>query len=115
MNDLMTAVARILAQENGATLTVTNGFACDLTNPVLVRLGEDLGPRLAAAGIDLLALRLEGDCLVARIDEQNAEEDLCPNAFRRVVQNLSYRLCGRAFDARIELATPAPHRLVPAL
>lgn len=102
MKGVITTVAQILALENGATLTITPGVACDRTNPVLVRMARELSQRLEPAGIDLLALSLTGETLVARIDEQRAEEPLCPNALGRMVRDLSYRLSGQVLEARIE-------------
>lgn len=115
MRDVITTVAQILALENGASLTVTAGVACDMTNPALVRMARELAGRLGPAGIDLRALHLTEETLVARIDESKAEEPLCPNAFRRVVRDLSYRLYGRVFEGRIadeastRVSTPVTH------
>lgn len=113
MKDLITAVAQILALENSAQLAVTAGVACDVTNPWLVRMETELNERLESIGIDLLALHLDGETLVARIDESLAGEPLCPFAFQGVVRNLSYQLLGRALDARIEDATPVAPELSP--
>ncbi|MFZ5827345.1 MAG: hypothetical protein ACOY94_23850 [Bacillota bacterium] len=107
MKDVITTVAQVLALENGASLTVTAGVACDMTNPALVRMAHELAGRLEPVGIDLQALHLAGETLIARIDESKAEEPLCPNAFRRVVRDLSYRLYGRVFEGRILEAAPA--------
>lgn len=115
MMDAMTAVAQILALENGTALAITAGVACDVRNPVLVRMAETLSERLGAVGINLLALRLEGDTLVAHIDERAAEEPLCPVAFRSVVRSLSYQLTGYPLDARIEEATPAATEAIPTV
>ncbi len=112
MMDVMTAVAQVLAQENGATLQVNQGFACSPALPLLGVIGSELADRMEPVGIALLDLRLEGETLIATIDESEAEEPLCPNAFHRVVRELTYRLCGQVWETRIEEAT-AP-ALVPA-
>lgn len=101
-----TAIAQVLALENGAPLTIISGVACDPSNPVLVRMAEELAVRLSGVGIELLSLRLEEEVLVAVVDEESAEEPLCPAAFRRVVRDLSYRLTGQVYDTRIEEASP---------
>lgn len=106
--EVTTAITRVLALENGAQLVISVGVACDRTNPVLVHMADVLGERLEAVGIDLLALWLDGDCLVARINEEAAEEPLCPFQFNQVVRRLSYERTGRALDGRIEDATPVP-------
>lgn len=113
MKDVITAVARVFALENGAALAITAGIGCDQTNPVLVRMAEDLSERLGSVGIDLQALWLEGETLVARIDESQAEEPLCPVAFQSVVRNLSYTLAGQVWSARMEEAAPAVTKLSP--
>lgn len=107
MKDVITTVSQVLALENGTSLTVTARVACDMTNPALVRMARELAGRLGPVGIDLLALHLTNETLVARLDESKAEEPLCPNAFRRVVRDLSYRLYGRVFEGRIAEAAPA--------
>jgi hypothetical protein len=114
MKDVITAVAQVFALENAASLDVRAGVACDVTNPVLVRLAGDLSERLESVGIDLQALWLEGETLVARIDESQAEEPLCPFAFQGVVRKLAYALTGEVWNARIEAATPAVTKLTPA-
>lgn len=114
MKDVITAVARVFALENGASLAVTTGVACDPTHPVLTRIAGELSERLGSVGIDLQALWLDGESLVAQIDESQAEEPLCPFAFQGLVRKLSYQYTGQVWDARIEDATPALTELTPA-
>jgi len=113
MVDVMTAVAQVLALENGAQFHVNQGVAGATNNPVLVQVGKELEGRLASIGIALLSVRLEGETLVATIDESEAEHELCPNALRGVVREIAYRLCRQVWDARMEEAPTAP-TLVPA-
>lgn len=106
--EVTTAITQVLALENGAPLAISPGVACDPTNPMLVHMADMLSERLEAVGIDLLALWLEGDCLVAQVDEEAAEEPLCPFLFNQVVRKLSYQLTGWALDGRIEDLVPVP-------
>lgn len=113
MKDVITAIARVIAMENGAVFAVTPGVAYDPTDAKLRTMADALLERVAGTGIDLLALRCEGATLVAAINDDLADEPLSPMAFHHVVRNLSYKLLGEVWDGRLELpATPAPSVLV---
>jgi hypothetical protein len=111
MQDVTTAIARVIAMEAGATLVVETGFAYDTSDSALGLVAGALLEPLAAVGIDLLAVRREGSTLLATVDESQAEEVLCPAAFNRVVRQLSHRLLGQVWDAKFTVipeSVPAP-------
>lgn len=111
MQDVATAIARVIAMEAGATLVVTTGFGYDTTDSALGLVAGALLEPLTAAGIDLLAVRREGGTLLAQVDESQAEEPLCPAAFNRVVRQLSHRLLGQVWNGKftaVPESVPAP-------
>ncbi|HWI62743.1 MAG TPA: hypothetical protein VNT75_12935 [Symbiobacteriaceae bacterium] len=115
MKDLLTAVARVMAMENGAGFAAMPGVAYDLTDSALGTMATALLKQFAGTGIDLLSLHREGDALVARINEDLADEPLCPMAFDRVVRKLSWSLLGQVWTGRLDIATtptPVPQELV---
>jgi hypothetical protein len=104
MKDVLTAVARVMALENGATFSVVPGAAYDMTDAALAAMAQALLERFDGTGYDLLALEREGSTLVAHINEEMADEPLCPAAFNRVVHGLSYRLLGEVWSGKLEAA-----------
>ncbi len=114
MMDVITTVARVLAMESGAQLTLTPGVACTPATPALRTMADALLELLAPTGVELLALRLDGSTLTAEVREDAAEEPLCPAAFHRVVRSLSYRLLGEVWDGRLEVVTPEAAPASPA-
>jgi hypothetical protein len=109
MKDMLTAVARVMAMENGAGFAAMPGVAYDLTDGALATMAEALTQRLAPIGVDLLSLDREGDLLMARINEDLADEPICPMAFDRVVRQLSYSLLGAVWQGKLAYdSTPAP-------
>ncbi|HYF91438.1 MAG TPA: hypothetical protein VD969_04250 [Symbiobacteriaceae bacterium] len=117
MKDVLTAAARVMAMENGASFTAMPGVAYDLTDCALSTMARALLGQFDGTGIDLISLGRTGDTLVARIDEAAAEEPLCPLAFDRVVRKLSWQLLGQVWTGRIDIdaaltPTPVSHELV---
>ena len=115
MKDALTAVSRVMAVENGASFAVMPGVAYDLTDAALGTMARALLAQFEGTGIDLLSLHREGDALAANINEDLAEEPLCPMAFDRVVRKLSWTLLGQVWTGRLNIATtptPAPQELV---
>lgn len=115
MQDVTTAIARVIAKESGAALVITAGFAYDTTDTALGLVAGTLQERLSAAGCDLLAVRREGTALSAHVDESRAEEPLCPAAFNRAVRQVAYQFLGEVWEGRFTVA-PEPSRVTaPAL
>ncbi|HYF76900.1 MAG TPA: hypothetical protein VD973_07205 [Symbiobacteriaceae bacterium] len=115
MMDVLTAVARVMAMENGASFAAVPGVAYDLTDPALDTMAQALLQQFAGTGLDLRSLRREDATLVADVDETHADEPLCPAAFNRVVHRLSYNLLGQVWEGKLEIVTPsvpAPVELV---
>lgn len=111
MQSVITAVARVIAMEAGAELRVLPGTAHNTSDRSLSILAEALLRQMAGTGVDLLSVERHGTRLVAEVDDSEAEEPLCPAAFRRVVRKLSYDLLGEAWDG--ELMLPAEPAGVP--
>lgn len=113
MENTLTTAAQAFAQENGVRCIITPGVRYDTTTPGLATVAEALLKRVQAADADLLALDLEGDTLVARVDDARADEPLCPAAFNRIVRQLSYDLLGQVWTGRLapEPASPVATEL----
>jgi predicted glycoside hydrolase/deacetylase ChbG (UPF0249 family) len=105
---VITAIARVLAMESGARLTLSPGIAYNTEDGALRTVAEALERQVAGTGIDILSLYREGETLVAVVDESRAEEPLCPAAFHRVVRQLSYQLVGEVWDGSLALIDQAP-------
>jgi hypothetical protein len=109
MMDKLTAMARELALANGAGFAVLTGEPTyDRMDASLTTMAQALLERFKPTGIALLALRREGARLVASINEDQADEPLCPRAFDRVVHDLAWRLLGEVWEGRLDISfTPA--------
>lgn len=101
MKDVLTAAARVMALENGASFAAAPGVAYDRTDNRLGTLVRALLERLAPTGVDLLRVEREGSTLVAHVDEANADEPLCPAAFNRVIHRLSHELLGEVWEGKL--------------
>ena len=115
MKDVLTAAARVMAMENGASFAAMPGVAYDLTDAALSTMARALLDQFKGTGIDLVSLHRTGDALAARINEAMADEPLCPMAFDRVVRKLSWQLLGQVWTGRLDIATTlttVPHELV---
>ncbi|HWI53668.1 MAG TPA: hypothetical protein VNT01_16145 [Symbiobacteriaceae bacterium] len=115
MKDVLTAAARVMAMENGASFAAMPGVAYDLTDAALGTMARALLKQFDGTGIDLLSLEREGDALVAAINEDLADEPLCPMAFDRVVRKLSWDMLGQVWTGTLNIATtlaPVPQELV---
>jgi hypothetical protein len=111
VKDVLTAVARVMALENGAAFTVVPGVAYDVSDAALGAMAQALLERFDGTGIDLVALERQGSTLVAHINEDMADEPLCPAAFDRVVHRLSYDLLGEVWAGKVKPTftfTPSP-------
>lgn len=113
MKEVITAVAHVIALETGAPFTTVPGVAYDCADNALGTLAGALLKQVAGTGIDLLSLRRQGSTLVAIVNEDQADEPLCPAAFNRVVRRLSHQYLGEVWEGRFEVesGTPVP---VPA-
>lgn len=105
---VITAIARVLAMESGARLTISPGIAYNTADGALRTVAEALERQVAGTGIDILSLHRKGETLVAVVDESQAVEPLCPAAFHRVVRRLSYQLVGEVWDGSLALVDQAP-------
>lgn len=112
MMDKLTKLAMELALGNGAGCAVVDEPAYDRSDRRLAAMAQALLERCASAGYDLLALRREGSSLTVSINEDRADEPLCPRAFDRVVRDLSWRLLGEVWEGKLVVTfTPAPREL----
>lgn len=115
MKDALTAAARVMAMENGAGFAAMPGVAYDLTDAALGTMARALLKQFEGTGIDLLSLQRDENELVARINEDTADEPLCPMAFDRVVRKLAWDTLGQVWTGRLDIATtpaPVPQELV---
>lgn len=75
---------------------------------------EALARQLAEVGVVLVEMEVTEEIVVAHVDETLAAEPLCPLAFDRVVQALSWSLLGARLPGRFVIeeptAEPAPVR-----
>lgn len=106
MENQVATQARLLAARAGAQFALMPSAAYDTSDPRLAILAEALLPRIAAVGANLSSLRWENNVLVAQVNDDQAEEPVCPGAFARMVRQLSYTLLGEVVEGR--LAAPAP-------
>lgn len=104
MQNVITAVAQVLALESGARFESLAGTAMSPRDGALHSVAAALTSRFEAAGIDVLAYRLQEGLLTATVDEGGAPEPLCPAAFARVVRELSFRLVGEVWEGSLALA-----------
>ncbi|HLN60144.1 MAG TPA: hypothetical protein VK464_01235 [Symbiobacteriaceae bacterium] len=109
MKDKLTTLARVMAMENGAAFAAAPGSVYDRTDTHLAAVAQALLKRLAGTGCELLSVRREGSVLTASINEDGADEPLCPRAFDRVVHDLAWRLLGEVWEGKLAVSfTPAP-------
>ncbi len=108
MENTLTTAARSFALENGARCIIKAGVSYDTADSALRTMAEALLERVRGTGIDLLALHLDGDTLVASVDDSEAEEPLSPLAFHQVVRKLSYELLGQVWNGRLAPEPTAP-------